>query len=125
MEAVAVPSPRTIPNRGDAELRSLPASRSTASRRTCASATPRRRASLSSTARSSLSAATVVRLIATHQMLASTASAAGRRRGSGLVGLTDRVEARGGTMTIVSPTGAGTWARVELPADVDAAAPSS
>jgi signal transduction histidine kinase len=45
--------------------------------------------------------------------------------GSGLVGLADRVEALGGTMTVVSPTGDGTCVRVELPADVEAVAPSS
>jgi signal transduction histidine kinase len=36
-------------------------------------------------------------------------------RGSGLVGLTDRVEALGGTLTIRSPIGDGTTMRVELP----------
>jgi signal transduction histidine kinase len=36
-------------------------------------------------------------------------------RGSGLVGLKDRVEALGGTITIQSPAGAGTALRVELP----------
>jgi signal transduction histidine kinase len=36
-------------------------------------------------------------------------------RGSGLVGLTDRVEALGGTLTIRSPAGEGTTMRVELP----------
>ncbi len=36
-------------------------------------------------------------------------------RGSGLVGLTDRVEALGGTLTIRSPAGDGTTMRVELP----------
>ena len=36
-------------------------------------------------------------------------------RGSGLVGLTDRVEALGGTLTIRSPEGDGTTMRVELP----------
>ncbi len=38
-------------------------------------------------------------------------------RGSGLVGLKDRVEALGGTITIQSPAGAGTALRVELPLD--------
>ncbi|HZA10245.1 sensor histidine kinase, partial [Mycobacterium sp.] len=36
-------------------------------------------------------------------------------RGSGLLGLTDRVEALGGTLTIVSPRGGGTLLHVELP----------
>ncbi|MDX6334339.1 MAG: hypothetical protein QOG05_1679 [Streptosporangiaceae bacterium] len=36
-------------------------------------------------------------------------------RGSGLVGLKDRVEALGGALTIQSPAGAGTTLRVELP----------
>jgi signal transduction histidine kinase len=36
-------------------------------------------------------------------------------RGSGLVGLKDRVEALGGTITIQSPPGSGTALRVELP----------
>jgi signal transduction histidine kinase len=36
-------------------------------------------------------------------------------RGSGLVGLTDRVEALEGTLTLVSPAGEGTTMRVELP----------
>ncbi|MGI5226156.1 sensor histidine kinase [Actinoallomurus sp. CA-142502] len=36
-------------------------------------------------------------------------------RGSGLIGLTDRVEAIGGTISIVSPKGAGTTVVVEIP----------
>lgn len=36
-------------------------------------------------------------------------------RGSGLVGLKDRVEALGGTITVQSPAGAGTSLRAELP----------
>ncbi|MDX6552482.1 MAG: hypothetical protein QOH74_970, partial [Gaiellales bacterium] len=36
-------------------------------------------------------------------------------RGSGLIGLTDRVEALGGTISFVSPTGDGTSLRVQLP----------
>ena len=36
-------------------------------------------------------------------------------RGSGLIGLTDRVEALGGTMAIMSPPKAGTTIQVELP----------
>jgi signal transduction histidine kinase len=36
-------------------------------------------------------------------------------RGSGLIGLTDRVEALGGTISLRSPTGAGTSLHVQLP----------
>jgi signal transduction histidine kinase len=36
-------------------------------------------------------------------------------RGSGLIGLKDRVEALGGTLAVQSPAGAGTTLRVELP----------
>ena len=36
-------------------------------------------------------------------------------RGSGLIGLTDRVEALGGTMTVLSPLGGGTTLQVKLP----------
>jgi PAS domain S-box-containing protein len=39
-------------------------------------------------------------------------------RGSGLVGLSDRVEALGGTISIDSPAGGGTSIHVELPVDV-------
>jgi signal transduction histidine kinase len=35
--------------------------------------------------------------------------------GSGLIGLTDRVEALGGTITVHSPTGKGTTLLVDLP----------
>jgi signal transduction histidine kinase/uncharacterized protein YoaH (UPF0181 family) len=38
-------------------------------------------------------------------------------RGSGLLGLKDRAEAIGGTISIDSPPGAGTYLRVELPLD--------
>jgi signal transduction histidine kinase len=38
-------------------------------------------------------------------------------RGSGLVGLTDRVEALGGTITVHSPIGQGTRLEVDLPID--------
>ena len=38
-------------------------------------------------------------------------------KGSGLVGLKDRVEALDGTIAVVSPPGAGTSVRVELPAE--------
>jgi signal transduction histidine kinase len=37
--------------------------------------------------------------------------------GSGLLGLKDRAEAIGGTMSIESPTGGGTLLNVELPLD--------
>jgi len=40
-------------------------------------------------------------------------------RGSGLVGLTDRVEALGGTITVHSPVGEGTTLLVDLPLEVD------
>jgi signal transduction histidine kinase len=39
-------------------------------------------------------------------------------RGSGLIGLTDRVEALGGTIAIVSPAGEGTSLRIELPVEI-------
>jgi signal transduction histidine kinase len=41
-------------------------------------------------------------------------------RGTGLVGLLDRVEARDGTLTLTSPPGVGTTVHVELPVDVPA-----
>jgi signal transduction histidine kinase len=41
-------------------------------------------------------------------------------RGSGLIGLTDRVEALGGTISIISPPGDGTTLRVVLPLAPDA-----
>jgi signal transduction histidine kinase len=40
-------------------------------------------------------------------------------RGSGLVGLIDRVEALGGTITVRSPAGRGTTVQVELPVDAN------
>jgi signal transduction histidine kinase len=40
-------------------------------------------------------------------------------RGSGLVGLTDRVEALGGSISIVSPPGAGTRITAELPLELE------
>lgn len=56
-------------------------------------------------------------------------------RGTGLIGLRDRVDALGGTMSLASPTGAGTTIRVRLPVPpegetstlrgADAAAPAS
>jgi len=36
-------------------------------------------------------------------------------RGSGLIGLTDRVQALGGTLSVLSPSGQGTTIRAELP----------
>src|SRR3954447_13891076 len=39
-------------------------------------------------------------------------------RGSGLIGLTDRVEALGGSLAVQSPTGGGTHLHVEIPLDV-------
>jgi signal transduction histidine kinase len=38
-------------------------------------------------------------------------------RGSGIIGLRDRVEALGGTILIISPPGHGTTLHVQLPAD--------
>ena len=40
-------------------------------------------------------------------------------RGSGLVGLGDRVQAQGGTLTVHSPAGQGTRLLVALPVEVD------
>jgi signal transduction histidine kinase len=36
-------------------------------------------------------------------------------RGSGLVGLRDRIEALGGTLEVTSPTGSGTTLLIEIP----------
>ena len=36
-------------------------------------------------------------------------------RGTGLIGLTDRIQALGGTITLHSPTGQGTTLDVDLP----------
>jgi signal transduction histidine kinase len=47
------------------------------------------------------------------------AGGADARRGSGLTGLRDRVEAVGGSMTVDSPAGAGTVLTVLLPATED------
>ena len=44
---------------------------------------------------------------------------ADRSRGSGLVGLTDRVEALGGSISIESPPGAGTGITAELPLELE------
>ncbi|MEQ4209240.1 CHASE3 domain-containing protein [Actinopolymorpha sp. B9G3] len=40
-------------------------------------------------------------------------------RGSGLIGLTDRVEAMGGSLEIISPSRQGTLLQVELPVEID------
>jgi signal transduction histidine kinase len=40
-------------------------------------------------------------------------------RGSGLIGLADRAQALGGTITVTSPAGQGTTLQVELPIDTD------
>jgi signal transduction histidine kinase len=45
-------------------------------------------------------------------------------RGSGLIGLTDRVEALGGTIEVVSPPGEGTSLLVTLPVEAQAASSS-
>jgi len=37
------------------------------------------------------------------------------RRGSGIIGLKDRVEALGGTISVLSPSGRGTTLHVEFP----------
>ena len=42
-------------------------------------------------------------------------------RGSGIIGLRDRVEALGGTILVLSPSGQGTTLHVQLPADPMAA----
>jgi signal transduction histidine kinase len=44
-------------------------------------------------------------------------------RGSGLVGLTDRVQALGGTITVHSPVGEGTTLLIDLPFDLKATDP--
>jgi signal transduction histidine kinase len=48
---------------------------------------------------------------------------AGLNRGTGLVGLKDRVEALGGRMVIDSPEGVGTSLSVELPVTAGSDAP--
>jgi signal transduction histidine kinase len=45
-------------------------------------------------------------------------------RGSGLVGVRDRVEAMAGTMAVESPVGAGTAVRISLPVDLTRDRPS-
>lgn len=46
-------------------------------------------------------------------------------RGSGLVGLKDRIEALGGTLSVHSPVGAGTTVSCELPIVGDAGQPGA
>jgi signal transduction histidine kinase len=46
---------------------------------------------------------------------------ADQSRGSGIIGLRDRVEALGGTILVLSPPGQGTTLHVQLPADPMAA----
>jgi signal transduction histidine kinase len=46
-------------------------------------------------------------------------------RGSGLVGLRDRIEARGGTITLQSRTGEGTTVEIALPLDGDPQRPEA
>ena len=53
------------------------------------------------------------------QMKADGIGGADRSRGSGLVGLTDRVEALGGSISIESPPGAGTRITAELPLELE------
>jgi GAF domain-containing protein len=66
--------------------------------------------------------ANIVQLIATHDGAALTievrddgVGGVDPERGSGILGLTDRVEALGGTISIASPPGHGTTIAVELP----------
>ena len=44
-----------------------------------------------------------------------------RARGSGLIGLSDRIEAMGGTLVVESPSQGGTSLLVELPIEVEEA----
>jgi signal transduction histidine kinase len=43
-------------------------------------------------------------------------------RGSGLVGLSDRIEALDGTLQLTSPTGSGTTLLIEIPFECESAA---
>lgn len=45
-------------------------------------------------------------------------------RGSGLVGLSDRIEALGGTLQVTSPAGTGTTLLIEVPLGVESSAVS-
>ena len=49
---------------------------------------------------------------------------ADRRRGSGLVGLSDRIEALGGTLHVSSPAGNGTTLLIEIPLESQTSAVS-
>jgi signal transduction histidine kinase len=42
-------------------------------------------------------------------------------RGSGLVGLSDRIEALGGTLDVTSPLGIGTTLLIEIPLEAQSA----
>jgi signal transduction histidine kinase len=46
-------------------------------------------------------------------------------RGSGLVGLKDRIEALGGTFSVHSPAGVGTTVTCELPVSADPGQPNA
>jgi signal transduction histidine kinase len=46
-------------------------------------------------------------------------------KGSGLVGLGDRVEALGGRLQVISPTGSGTTLLIEIPVEVQTSAGAS
>lgn len=50
---------------------------------------------------------------------------ADRGQGSGLVGLSDRIEALGGTLQVTSPTGDGTTLLIEVPVEGQGSAVSS
>jgi signal transduction histidine kinase len=43
-------------------------------------------------------------------------------QGSGLVGLSDRIEALGGTLKVASPTGRGTTLLIEIPVESQSSA---
>jgi signal transduction histidine kinase len=45
-------------------------------------------------------------------------------RGSGLVGLSDRIEALGGTLQVTSPAGTGTTLLIEVPLGLESSAVS-
>jgi signal transduction histidine kinase len=44
---------------------------------------------------------------------------AGPAKGSGLVGLSDRIEALGGRLQVISPDGSGTTLRIEIPVEAN------
>ena len=77
---------------------------------------------LTNAAKYALASVVHVAVEARHQMLRVSVrdegpGGADPARGSGLVGLKDRAEAKGGTMSLESPPGAGTSLVVELPLD--------